>query len=176
MKVERSIGAPLRSAKQTVDDLAKFVGDVLAARTYPAASAVGAQVQRLSSLFNMLLTKRTFASPALVLRTADMEIRLHIAYEIGANEDLSVPMMTLLGELDPKAFVEVVLFTTEKVPPDFRRLVAFASDGPARIVLMLGETADAAPEEVEVPGDAEETKPTDEVREDADPDLTKLRQ
>ncbi len=153
MKVERSIAAPLRSARQTTDELANFVGEVLTARSFPSAAKVNAQIKRLAPLLSLLLAKRILGTPALRLGTEDMEILVNVGYEIDAAHDLSIPALSLLGDLDPAADISITLFATEEVPAGLRALVISTSGAPARLTLVVqaapqpaGQEPDSAPE------------------------------
>lgn len=143
MKVERSINAAMRSAGQTIDELSTFTADVLGARSYPSADQVRAQLKSLTPLFNLLLAKRTVADPALTISTPDMQVRLHIDYDMNAAEDLSIPSTALLDELVPNAPVEVTLRVTETIAPDLVAMVAKISGAPARLTLRVVEPAEA---------------------------------
>jgi hypothetical protein len=157
MKVERSIGVTLRSMRQVTDELAKFVEAVLAARSFPAAGQAGARVKRLEPLLSALFTQRIGGTPALCVRTDDMEVRVRVDHEVTAVDDLSVPAMDLLGDLDGP--VDIIVYATEEVAPDLSAL-ASTTDGPVRLRLVVG------PAEAEAPA-AED----DAAEDDAEPAL-----
>jgi hypothetical protein len=135
MKAERSITAARHSTGQTIKELSKFAVAVLSARHYPHADQVGAQLRSLTPLFNLLLAKRTVGSPALVVRTDDMQISLYVDYDMSAEDNLSVPPMDLLDELSANAEIEVSVLVTEEVAPALADLVRATDGKPALVSL-----------------------------------------
>ncbi|MEV6349093.1 hypothetical protein [Actinoplanes sp. NPDC051851] len=173
MKAERSITAARYSAGQTIEKLSTFATDVLAARHYPHTGPVGDQLRSLTPLFNLLLATRTAGSPALVVRTGDMEIALRIDYDMNAEDNLSVPSMGLLDELPADATVEIAVLVTEEVAPALAALVSRADRRPARITLTDAaswrpERPEPGPDVPPVPepagADDGETSPDDATR------------
>ncbi|MBL7257291.1 hypothetical protein [Paractinoplanes lichenicola] len=149
MKAERSITAVRHSAGRTIDELTKFATAVLTARRYPHAEQVGAQLRSLTPLFNLVLATRAAGAPALLVGTRDMQIGLHLDYDMNAEENLSVPPMDLLEELPADAQVEVTVQVTQEVAPALAELVRKADGKPALITLTV--TPAEQPEQSDVP-------------------------
>lgn len=175
MKIERSITASTRGTAQTLGELSTFVADLLTARSYPGASEVQAQLTSLAPLFNLLLVKRAMAAPALVISTPDMRVAVHLDYDVNANEDLSVPDTTLLGDLAKDAQVEVLLRVTEEIAPELTGRVSQASDHPARLTLTVVDMVESSPDPspsvdpLPISDPLPETEPTRPLAEATDP-------
>jgi hypothetical protein len=136
MNIERSIGAgPRRSADQACTVISNFVVEIAEGREYPDLAGIRAGFQKISPTLGVMLTTRTLGEPAISVQMPELEVQVSVSYSPDAEDDLTVPSLTLLDKLAESDPIEVVLHSTGMVHQSLQERLYEASSKHIRFAL-----------------------------------------
>jgi hypothetical protein len=116
MNIERSIGAgPRRSADQACAVISNFVVEIAKEREYPDLAGIRAGFQKISPTLGVMLTTRSLGEPAVSVQMAELQVQVNVSYSPDAEDDLTVPSLTLLDKLAESDPIQIVLHSTGMV-------------------------------------------------------------
>ena len=116
MNIERSIGAgPRRSAEKACAVISDFVVEIAKGREYPDLAGIRAGFQKISPTLGVMLTTRSLGEPAISVQMPELQVQVSVGYSPDAEDNLSVPSLTLLDKLAESDSIQVVLHSTGTV-------------------------------------------------------------
>lgn len=116
MNIERSIGAgPRRSAEKACAVISDFVVEIAKGRDYPDLAGIRAGFQKISPTLGVMLTTRSLGEPAISVQMPELQVQVSVGYSPDAEDNLSVPSLTLLDKLAESDPIQVVLHSTGPV-------------------------------------------------------------
>jgi hypothetical protein len=116
MNIERSIGAgPRRSADHACSVISNFVVEIAKGREYPNLAGIRSGFQKISPTLGVMLTTRSLGEPAVSVQMPELQVQLSISYSPDAEDDLTLPSLTLLDKLAESDPIQVVLHSTGMV-------------------------------------------------------------
>jgi hypothetical protein len=137
LKIRRILGAgPLHSTEHTCRQFSTYIRGVLEQRRHPDADDIAGRLEKTFPVIRFLLSKRSFADPAVVFSTGDMTVEFGISYDVARRENLAPARTTLLADLSRQSEIRVTLYAVEPVVQDFHRLLQRFSDDRVRLELL----------------------------------------
>lgn len=164
MNIERSIGAgPRRSADHACSVISNFVVEIAKGREYPNLAGIRSGFQKISPTLGVMLTTRSLGEPAVSVQMPELQVQLSISYSPDAEDDLTLPSLTLLDKLAESDPIQVVLHSTGMVHQSLQERLHEASSKHITFTLV----ASVPP----VPAPAPIADPASRPGLDADPEL-----